>query len=126
MIQFWVDGVPKAQPRPRMTRKGHVYNPPSADHWKDRIMWAARSANIRKTRGPVRLTVSFAMPGGETRVNGEPHISKPDADNLLKALMDALTTIHAWDDDCQVFDIRVIKRYGEPTGVLITIEEVSS
>jgi len=122
MIQFWVAGVPKAQPRPRMTRKGHVYNPPTADDWKERIMWRARETRIPKMDGAVKVTLAFAM-GGKDTVNGKPHASKPDADNLAKSTVDALTMVGAFVDDCQVFDLRVIKRYGNPAGVLVTLEE---
>ena len=124
MIRFWVNGVPKAQPRPRLnTRTRHVYNPPSADAWKEQVMWHARAARIPKMSGPIQVTLSFAL-GGKESLNGRPHSSKPDSDNLMKAILDSLTTIGAWGDDSQVFDCRVIKRYGNPSGVLVTLEEV--
>lgn len=37
----------------------------------------------------------------------QPHRSTPDADNLLKAVLDAI-----YDDDRAVWDIRVTKRWG--------------
>jgi hypothetical protein len=37
IYQLFVNGIPKAQPRPRMTSNGHVYNPKSADAWKEEI-----------------------------------------------------------------------------------------
>lgn len=120
MIQFWVAGAPKAQPRPRMTRKGHVYNPSSANEWKERIMWRARESGVRKPLiGPVKVTLSFVLSG---KKDGAPHITKPDADNLEKALLDSLTAVGAWHDDAQVFDLHTVKRVGDPQGVLVTIE----
>jgi hypothetical protein len=32
-----------------------------------------------------------------------PHTERPDKDNLEKAVMDALTGIQIWNDDCQVY-----------------------
>lgn len=122
MIQFWVAGTPKAMPRPRKGPHG-FYNPPSANAWKETIMWRAREAGIRKPLlGAVRVTLSFVLKLKEKR-DGEPHTSKPDCDNLEKAALDSLTAIGAWKDDAQVFDLHTIKRVGEPEGVLVTIEE---
>ena len=53
-----------------------------------------------------------------------PHVKKPDADNLLKSTMDALTEIKVWQDDAQVYAIEASKYYGnEKTGAQIIIEE---
>lgn len=40
-------------------------------------------------------------------LDGQPHIQKPDADNLLKALMDAV-----YGDDSCVYDVRISKYWG--------------
>lgn len=56
----------------------------------------------------------------------DPHTAKPDADNLAKAVLDAMTRAGAWKDDSQVSSLRVMKYYGtagERTGVMITIHE---
>ena len=41
--------------------------------------------------------------------------TKPDCDNYLKAVMDAITAAALWRDDCIVCDSRIQKRYGEPS-----------
>lgn len=126
MIQFWVEGNPRAQPRPRRAKNGHFYNPDNGVvAWKDAVGWQAKAARVKRLAGPVKLTLSFVLPGGKTRVSGQPHASKPDFDNLEKACCDALTG-YAWVDDSQIFDCHTIKRYGEKPGVLITIEEVTT
>ena len=38
---------------------------------------------------------------------GRPHQQKPDVDNLLKALLDAI-----FENDCQVWDVRASKIWG--------------
>lgn len=38
-----------------------------------------------------------------------PHTEKPDADNLVKTILDAATRAGVWVDDAQVFDLRVRK-----------------
>lgn len=46
----------------------------------------------------------------------QPHQQKPDVDNLVKALLDAI-----YESDCHIYDIRATKFWGE-TGKII-IEE---
>lgn len=48
---------------------------------------------------------------------GQPHIKKPDIDNLIKGLFDALNGI-AWADDNQVYKISSIEKiYSEKPGI---------
>lgn len=126
-LSFFVEGTPVPMPRPRVnTKTGHVFsNDARTKDWKEKIMWAARGAGIRPGQaelGPVRLTLAFVLKRSEAQ-EGLPHVFTPDGDNLAKLALDAMTRAGAWKDDCQVYDLRVIKRYGERTGVLITIEE---
>ncbi len=46
------------------------------------------------------------------KMNGEPHQQRPDVDNLLKALMDAV-----YGEDCTVYDIRVSKIWHFQPGI---------
>lgn len=72
----------------------------------------------RRTAGRVRLEVwcVFQRPKSHLRKDGSvrddaPKYPRPDADNVLKSVMDALTTAGVWDDDVCVTDARVRKRY---------------
>jgi Holliday junction resolvase RusA-like endonuclease len=47
---------------------------------------------------------------------------KPDIDNIAKIILDGLNGI-AWDDDKQIVELLVGKRYGEPS-VIVAIEEM--
>jgi len=42
---------------------------------------------------------------------GSPRYPRPDLDNLLKGVMDALTTAGVWEDDVAVTQVRARKRY---------------
>jgi Holliday junction resolvase RusA-like endonuclease len=48
---------------------------------------------------------------------------KPDADNIAKIILDALNEV-AWDDDAQVVQLSVCKRYDTDPCVIVTIEDV--
>lgn len=120
MITLFARGTPKGQPRPRaFARKmgdrfvARVYDDGSAEGWKSQIADALRRAYpTRETiTGPVELRVLFHMPRPKAhfRSNGElkPNaptfcLTKPDLDNLEKAVMDCFTTLTVWRDDSQV------------------------
>ena len=127
IYQLFVNGIPKAQPRPRMTAKGHVYNPHSASAWKEEIKAAFRSCLKPIITVPVILRVSFFLPKPKSMKKNKdnlnvPHAKKPDTDNLLKALKDAMTEAQVWKDDSQVYKIEVAKFYSEETGAQIIVE----
>ena len=77
--------------------------------------------------GPVQLECTFAMPRPKRLMRkkdpeGEVwHTSRPDADNLIKAVKDACTGV-LWKDDSQVCEMVVRKRYhakgGHPAAML--------
>lgn len=115
---FTVRGVPKAQPRPKAYRRGDragVYDPGTADGWKDAIALAgARLATV--IEGPIRVLLVFNLPRPKRLMRKKDpigcvaHTSKPDADNLAKAVLDAMTDCGWWQDE-QITDLRVVKRY---------------
>ena len=110
---FAVAGIPKAQPRPKVTSHG-TYTPDTADAWKGKVMAAFRACRRPQAEGPVRLEVSFFLPAPKSMKQEGipvPHAKKPDLDNLLKAVMDALTAAGAWKDDAQVRSVKASKSY---------------
>ena len=145
-VEIYVLGEPKGQPRARstafMSKAGkmtsRVYDPGTADGWKYAITAEAAKncggTGTWMTDGPVALQVLFRMPR-PARLNTKKalagmtapfhrHVSKPDLDNLLKAVMDALTPIGIWKDDAQVWKIEATKRYAGPAempGANITV-----
>jgi Holliday junction resolvase RusA-like endonuclease len=135
-IQFFAQGIPKGQPRPRAFSRGgsaRVYDPGTAEGWKSQIAMAAREhVPHAPLSGPVKLRLQFHIPRPKShlRANGElkptaPYLNtkKPDADNYAKAVMDALTTLRFWQDDAQVAELSVRKAYSTQAGCLIEIAE---
>ena len=133
---FDVHGEPKAQPRSRACRRGThagVYDPGTADGWKSQIAIAARPfVPASPIDSPVRLDIVFLFPRpGRLMRAKDPegqimHTSKPDRDNLDKAVMDSLTAIGMWRDDCLVCAGSVEKFYvrkGGTPGALIQISK---
>jgi Holliday junction resolvase RusA-like endonuclease len=126
-IAVFVLGDPKGQPRPRAFARGgkaRVYDPATAEGWKSQIALA-----IKPLLPPQPLTVPavvemefvFRRPKAHFSSTGalklhapQRYTSKPDVDNLAKAVLDALSTVGLWRDDDQVTGLSARKRYAEP------------
>ena len=139
-MMFFVPGTPVAQPRHRISGRGgkrHLPHPKGGgDHpvigWKAAIAVYAKGAFGRDSmEGPLWLMLNFWMP----RTKGQTwkrkpmermwHTVRPDADNLTKAVKDALTGI-LWEDDSQVCSLHVSKMVcgGEdPSGVYVVVSK---
>jgi Holliday junction resolvase RusA-like endonuclease len=135
-FSVWIPGVPKGQPRPRAFSRGgkaRVYDPGTAEGWKSAI---AREVGPhlpeKPLGGPVAVSLHLSMPRpkahykrGVLRLEAPAwHTSRPDADNVLKAVLDALTTVGLWHDDAQVCRVTVDRKYGERPGALLEVREV--
>ena len=121
-ITFTIPGEPEGKGRPRFVRVGNAvrtFTPEKTRAYEDRVRLAYRSAahGMRFGDKPVMLTVTayYATPASASRKRqdaliGKPCAKKPDADNVLKAIADALNGV-AYDDDKQVAVSVVEKRW---------------
>ncbi len=124
-IHFIAYGDPKGQPRPRAFSRGgmtRMYDPGTAEGWKGQIAAAAMPHKpAERLEGPLRVALLFyfARPKSHSNSKGikptapEWRTSKPDADNLAKAVLDCITQLGFWKDDSQVASMDVRKRYAE-------------
>lgn len=117
-ISFFVTGEPRGQPRPRafvFRGQARIYNPAQAESWKTCISAAAQPhIPTQPFTGPICLELTFYFPRpkshfgtGKNALHLKPnaptwHTQKPDRDNAEKAVMDAMTLLGFWTDDCQV------------------------
>jgi Holliday junction resolvase RusA-like endonuclease len=120
MITIEVFGNPVPQGRPRFARVGKfvkTYDPKESAAWKDSI-------KLQAIDGALRLKCEFHLSRPPSvSVKKRPHpIVKPDLDNLLKAVKDALKGI-VWVDDSQVVELEATKRYSDRPGVLIIVAD---
>lgn len=124
-IDFFVAGIPKAQPRVKAFRRGNhagVYTPDSAESWKQAVrQQAVANAPESLVTAPILVSLDFFLPRPKTHYNrdgslkeNQPiwHCKKPDLDNLIKAVMDAITdTQRIWLDDSQIYAVIAFKNY---------------
>lgn len=133
MIEFTVPGL-HGKDRPRMTRGGHVYTPKATEDFEDKVQWHFRRAvhgPIVPLEGPVSVTIKAYHPIPRSApkykqtamLSGElVPLTKPDADNVLKLVLDALNGL-AYQDDKQVTRLRYQKRYALEPAVYVRVEE---
>lgn len=123
-IVFTVPCVPVAQPRQRhrvVAAKGRMFvqnYTPARDPvnaFKAAVQQAAEAAyQGPPLRCPILLACLFVMPRPQIMMWRKrpmpraPHTSRPDVDNLLKSVKDALSKL-TWADDSQVCDVRASK-----------------
>lgn len=127
IYNVFVDGIPRAQPRPRIAANGHVYDPGTAKGWKEQVKACFLRRRRQAINEPVYLHVSFFLPRPQRMKEGgppSPHAGKPDLDNLLKSTMDAMTEAQVWKDDALVYATAADKWYARKnkTGAQIVVE----
>lgn len=132
VIRLEIFGEPVAQGRPRAFRRGNfigMYDPKKSSTWKDSIKMQAIAQKAEMLEGAIRMEARFFL----TRPKSLPkkvkhHIKKPDVDNLLKSVKDALKSI-CYHDDSQICLVVVSKEYvseQRKPGVAILITEIDN
>jgi Holliday junction resolvase RusA-like endonuclease len=132
VLKFSVDGTPEGKGRPRFGL-GRVYTPAKTKVWEQAIAYAARRAvresSLWPTRrdGPVAVDVDAVFPIPKSwpakrrlEAKDEPHIVRPDLDNVVKSVLDGINKVVV-ADDAQVVNISAIKRYGTLPGVHVRV-----
>ena len=71
--------------------------------------------------GAVELHVTWCFPIQGKHKNGEPKITKPDTDNMIKLFKDCMTATGYWKDDAQVFREVSEKFYSNVEGVFVIV-----
>lgn len=119
---FTVPGKPKAKERPRFSGKtGKVYTPKNTKNYEELVKWCFLRENPRAVplTGSVKMSVvAYFSPPKQITKKRKREIeegllmptAKPDCDNILKAVSDALNGV-AYKDDSQICGAYVEKRY---------------
>lgn len=121
---------PQGKARPRFTKKGRAYTPQQTKDYEDLIKYEfIRQCGNNPTDKPVSLSVTayFKIPKGTSKIKSKKMASglikptkKPDADNIIKAVADALNGI-AYLDDKQIVECSCYKKYDFAGSVEITV-----
>ena len=131
MPKFEYYGPVMGQARPRFTRAGRIYDPLAMKRHKAEIAAAYLEQVGVKYEGALEVSVHAYKPLPKRtpkRVTRKPWTAKPDADNIGKAVLDALNGV-AWADDAQVVRLEVVKHdrtRNVAEGINVYITEVFS
>lgn len=108
----------KPTPKPRMTQRDKWKPSASALRYfafKDECM--LKKVELPESGAHVTFIIPFPKSYSlkkRRKLDGQPHIQRPDVDNLCKALMDAV-----YGEDCGVYDIRISKFWGYAGKIII-------
>lgn len=128
-----IPGEPIAKARPRMTKSGHVYTPQRTvdyERWVQTLF--VEEYGSPKLEGAIllQLDLYFGIPKSRSkgtrermRQGLERPCKRPDLDNCLKAVSDALNGI-AYRDDSQIVGAVIQKFWADEPRAVVTIEEL--
>ena len=139
MIEFTIPCAAVGKGRPRVTAHG-TYTPQKTRDYEQLVRLCfqrsrRKPVTDREKALAVTITAIFRVPEigrascrerdsekKKRELVGKPYTKKPDADNLAKAILDALNGM-AYPDDAQIVNLKVRKWYGETDMVHVLIEE---
>lgn len=139
MISFKVMGEPIGKGRPRVTARGgkfaHAYTPKRTKDYEDKIRFEFM-ASI-SDRMPVfgkdiplkaEVTMAFGIPQSYSKKKREQcrqglivPTKKPDVDNVLKCIFDAIGNDYCFHDDAQITEVVAEKIYADEPYVEVKI-----
>ena len=126
--EFFVPGKPFGKQRPRVTRTGHAYTPDQTVMYENLVKttFLQQYPDCVPEGGPVFIEIGAAFPVPQSwpkkkqaqALDRKIYPGKPDVDNIMKIIQDALNNV-AYKDDAQIYSAYVLKFYAECPGVKI-------
>lgn len=137
MIRFTIPGQPVGKGRARVGRAGgfaRLYTPEKTVNYEGLVAMAGQQAMAGRAvlldAVAVTLDIAVQIPASWSQkkrasaIAGSVHpTTKPDIDNVEKAIFDGLNGV-AWKDDVQVVSVTKRKRYSDRPGVEVLIQPV--
>jgi Holliday junction resolvase RusA-like endonuclease len=141
IIEFEFLEPPMGKERPRTVFKHNryiVYTPQNTRTYEKRLGICVYSYMLKnkiekfKTGIPLKVCVKafFKIPSNARKITLEKMKAgeilptlKPDADNIVKIILDALNKT-AFEDDCQVCEIEFVKKFSLIPKITVRIEEI--
>lgn len=117
-----IDGKIKGKARPRFNIKtGRTFTPKDTVSYENWVKMCYQQQGGKYLKGSIKaeIVAYYKIPKSYTKKrtkaikDGLEHPNKkPDTDNIAKIILDSLNKI-AFDDDAQVVELKVLKRYTE-------------
>ena len=111
-VSLYFEVPPVAKQRARVAR-GRAYTPKKTSDFEANIKrLAMHQWNRPVLLGPVKASIYFILPRPKSRKTGVWVSVRPDLDNYIKSVLDALNGI-TWEDDAQVCMLHAEKQYAD-------------
>lgn len=131
MRTFTILGQPVAKGRPKVTKWG-AYTPEKTVNYENLVKWSYiethSKKNVLEEDLSVDITLYFQIPKSTSKKNKELMLlgkirpsKKPDIDNCIKSITDALNTI-AYKDDNQIIEVHAYKYYSDEPRAEVILE----
>ena len=140
-IEFFVPGAPVGKGRPRAARRGAgvvMFTPEKTAGYEALVAAAASNAMRAEAwplfTGPLEAVLEMRIPipaswskahKAAALAGTELPTSKPDIDNVVKAILDACNGV-VFRDDAQVVMLVATKAFSDEPGVRVVIREAQS
>lgn len=127
------NGLPKGTAQQKGEAIRYRNGVPYIQHYKkEKVSAMRREFELRlKQHAPknptdkaVRLCVWVCFDVKNKDLWGKYKTTRPDADNYIKEIKDAMTACGFWKDDSQVARLEVVKTYTEKGTIVIGVEEL--
>ena len=128
-----IPGEPVSKGRPRMTKRGHTYTPKRTVDYErmvQTLFHAEHGSPILKGPIMIQLDLYFGIPKSRSKAvrkrmqqGLERPCKRPDIDNCMKSVSDALNGI-AYKDDSQIVAAVTQKFWADEPRAVVTIEEL--
>lgn len=121
-IKFDIDPVAKGRPK-ASTRGGFVrmYTPAKTAGFEKILKAMAKNAwKAAPLQGALAVQVTFLMARPKSAKKREYVTVRPDLDNYIKALLDALNEV-VWLDDAQIVDLHASKEYDDNPCIILGV-----
>lgn len=130
-----IPGKPLGKQRPRVLKSGITYTPEKTVNYETFVkqLYFEQYHQDKPFEGPVRMIITAYMPIPQSTSKAKKTdmmrliirpTKKPDVDNIIKIIADALNGL-AYQDDKQIVSCTVEKVYSDVPRVEVEIKEVA-
>lgn len=130
-MNFVIEGVAVPKARPRFYN-GHAVTPPKTKEFEATVKYSYLRESKECFEGELRVEIMFYMPIPKSATQRtqrkmrmgliRPH-TRPDIDNLIKAILDGLNGT-AFKDDNQIVELSASEYYSEEPRTVVFIKEI--
>ena len=136
ILEYVVIGTPKPQARPKFfrNRAGYMGTYSPKTDWfnivySETLKQKEQLKNNQQLKGALGIDLYFYLPipksvSKKKRERMFYVTKKPDIDNLVKAVLDAINYTNLWEDDSRIASLKAIKAYSDSPSCRIRIQEI--